>query len=163
MAFAGINYLAVLIAAVVSWLAGAVWYMALAKPWMAATGMTKDQMQECRKGPGAFLPFVYAFLASAVIAWVLLAWQGAGSDMDMAMASPTMGMRAPLFLMIWVVMMVAMMVPIHRATLCCHVSGPARVRRSLRKFSRRFQDGPGALSRRDRGDLPICTGRRRYR
>jgi hypothetical protein len=28
-------------------------------------------MQECRKGPGAFLPFVYAFLASAVIAWVL--------------------------------------------------------------------------------------------
>ena len=34
-------------------------------------------------------------LALAVTAWVLLAWQGAGSDMDMAMASPTMGMRAP--------------------------------------------------------------------
>jgi hypothetical protein len=71
MAFAGINYLAVLIAAVAGWLAGAAWYMLLAKPWMAATGMTKDQMEECRKGPGAFLPFVYAFLANVVIAWVL--------------------------------------------------------------------------------------------
>jgi hypothetical protein len=71
MAFAGINYLAVLIAAVAGWLAGAAWYMLLAKPWMAATGMTKDQVEESRKGPGAFLPFVYAFLANVVIAWVL--------------------------------------------------------------------------------------------
>jgi uncharacterized protein DUF1761 len=71
MAFAGINYLAILIAAVASWLAGAAWYTALAKPWTAAIGMTPEQMQECRKGPGAYLPFVYAFLANAVIAWVL--------------------------------------------------------------------------------------------
>jgi Protein of unknown function (DUF1761) len=71
MAFAGINYFAVLIAAVAGWLAGAAWYMLLAKPWMAAAGMTKVQMEECRKGPGAFLPFVYAFLANVVIAWVL--------------------------------------------------------------------------------------------
>ena len=71
MAFAGINYLAILIAAVASWLAGAVWYMALSKPWLAAIGITPEQIHERRKGPGAFLPFVYAFLASAVIAWVL--------------------------------------------------------------------------------------------
>ena len=71
MAFAGINYLAVLIAAVVSWLAGAVWYMALAKPWLAAIGVTPEEMHERRKGPGAFLPFVYAFLANVIIAWVL--------------------------------------------------------------------------------------------
>jgi hypothetical protein len=71
MAFAGINYLAIVIAAVASWLAGAAWYTILAKPWMAANGMTPEQMQECRKGPGAFLPFVYAFLAALVIAWVL--------------------------------------------------------------------------------------------
>ena len=38
MTFAGINYLAVLIAAAAGWVAGAVWYMALAKPWMAAVG-----------------------------------------------------------------------------------------------------------------------------
>jgi predicted metal-binding membrane protein len=50
-------------------------------------------------------------LALAAAAWTLLAWQGTGAEMDMAMGSPTMGMRAPLFLAIWVVMMVAMMFP----------------------------------------------------
>jgi predicted metal-binding membrane protein len=50
-------------------------------------------------------------LALAAAAWTLLIWQGTGADMGMAMASPTMGMRAPLFLTIWVVMMVAMMFP----------------------------------------------------
>ena len=42
MTFAGINYLAVLIAAVAGWVAGALWYMALAKPWMAAVGTTQE-------------------------------------------------------------------------------------------------------------------------
>jgi predicted metal-binding membrane protein len=50
-------------------------------------------------------------LVLAATAWALVVWQHAGSDMDMAIASPTMGMRAPLFLTIWVVMMVAMMFP----------------------------------------------------
>jgi predicted metal-binding membrane protein len=45
------------------------------------------------------------------VAWALLLWQGALMDPGMAMASPTMGLRAPLFLLIWVVMMVAMMFP----------------------------------------------------
>ena len=50
-------------------------------------------------------------LALAAASWALLVWQGSGDEMDMPMASPTMGMRAPLFLTIWVVMMVAMMFP----------------------------------------------------
>jgi predicted metal-binding membrane protein len=50
-------------------------------------------------------------LVSASASWALLVWQTTLADMDMAMATPTMGMRAPLFLMIWVVMMVAMMFP----------------------------------------------------
>jgi predicted metal-binding membrane protein len=50
-------------------------------------------------------------LALAAGAWVLLVWQSANADMDMTMASPTMGLRAPLFLAIWVAMMVAMMFP----------------------------------------------------
>jgi hypothetical protein len=69
--FAGINYLAVLAAAVAAWLAGAAWYTVLAKPWMAALGKTPQEMEECRHRPGAFLPFVYAFLGAAVMAWVL--------------------------------------------------------------------------------------------
>ena len=50
-------------------------------------------------------------LALAAAAWAALPWQGAGAEMDMAMDSPTMGLRAPLFLAIWVIMMVAMMFP----------------------------------------------------
>jgi len=50
-------------------------------------------------------------LALAAAAWATLLWQGAGADMDMAIDSPTMGLRAPLFLAIWVIMMVAMMFP----------------------------------------------------
>jgi len=50
-------------------------------------------------------------LALAAAAWALLVLQGKGADMDMAMDTPTMGLRAPLFLAIWVTMMVAMMFP----------------------------------------------------
>jgi len=50
-------------------------------------------------------------LALAAAAWAALVWQGAGADMDMGIDSPTMGLRVPLFLAIWVIMMVAMMFP----------------------------------------------------
>jgi hypothetical protein len=71
MRFAGVNYLAIVIAAVVAWLAGAGWYMAFGKSWMAALGVTPEKMQEARSQPGAYLPFVYAFIANLVMAWVL--------------------------------------------------------------------------------------------
>ena len=51
-------------------------------------------------------------LALAAAAWAVLVWEHHSVAMDMAMASPDMGMRAPLVLAIWVVvMMVAMMFP----------------------------------------------------
>jgi Protein of unknown function (DUF1761) len=71
MAFAGINYLAVLIAAAAGWVAGAVWYMALANPWMAAVGTTKEKIAASKTQPGASLPFVFAFAANVIMAWVL--------------------------------------------------------------------------------------------
>ncbi len=71
MTFAGINYLAVFIAALVAWLAGAAWYMALGKVWMAALGTTPEKMQEMKGEPGAFLPFIYAIVAELVMAWAL--------------------------------------------------------------------------------------------
>jgi len=71
MAFAGINYLAVLIAAAAGWAAGAVWYMALAEPWMAAVGTTREEIEASKMRPGASLPFVYAFAANVIMAWVL--------------------------------------------------------------------------------------------
>ena len=40
MVFGGINYIAVLVAAVAAFAFGAVYYMALSGPWMAALGKT---------------------------------------------------------------------------------------------------------------------------
>jgi len=75
MTFAGINYLAILIAAVAGWLSGAVWYTALGTRWVAAQGKTLEQFhaeQAAKKGtPAAWLPFALAFLADLVMAWVL--------------------------------------------------------------------------------------------
>jgi hypothetical protein len=71
MTFAGISYPAVVVAAVLAWLASAVWYTSLSKMWVAALGKTPQQMRDERGKPGAFLPFVYAFVADLVIAWML--------------------------------------------------------------------------------------------
>ncbi len=71
MAFAGINYLAIVIAAVVAWLAGAAWYMSLGKFWASAAGMTPEKMAECKNRPHAYLPFIYVFVAELIMAWVL--------------------------------------------------------------------------------------------
>jgi predicted metal-binding membrane protein len=50
-------------------------------------------------------------LTLSAVAWAALIWHSMGTTMDMAMDSPTMGLRAPLFLSLWVMMMVAMMFP----------------------------------------------------
>lgn len=71
MTFAGINYLAVLIAAAAGWLAGAAWYMTLANPWMAAVGTTREEIEQSRTQPGASLPFIFAFAANVIMAWIL--------------------------------------------------------------------------------------------
>ena len=50
-----------------------------------------------------------SLLVLAATAWALLAWQSSTADEDMM--GLTMGMGAPLFIAIWVAMMVAMMFP----------------------------------------------------
>ena len=75
MTFAGINYLAIVIAAVAGWLAGAAYFSALGKQWVAAQGSTIEAFkarQAAIKGmPAAWLPFALAFVANLAIAWVL--------------------------------------------------------------------------------------------
>lgn len=71
MTFAGMNYLAIVIAAIAAWLAGAGWYMILGRTWMAALGTTPEKMTEGRQRPVTFLPFVYAFIAELLMAWIL--------------------------------------------------------------------------------------------
>jgi len=61
--FAGINYLAIMVAAVLAWLASAVWYMSLGKHYAAALGKTPERV---------FALYLYAFIADIIIiAWML--------------------------------------------------------------------------------------------
>jgi uncharacterized protein DUF1761 len=71
MTFAGINYLAVVVAAAVAWLAGAGWYISLGTIYVAASGKTAQQIEADRNKPGGFLPFIYVFVADLIIAWTL--------------------------------------------------------------------------------------------
>jgi uncharacterized protein DUF1761 len=71
VSFASVNYLSIVIAAVVAWLASAVWYTLLGRIWTTAAGKTAEQMHEDRKRPGAYLPFIYVFVADLIIAWTI--------------------------------------------------------------------------------------------
>ena len=80
MTFAGINYLAILIAAVAGWLAGAVYYGALGKAWVTAQGKTMEEFKAQQAAMiGKFagqIPFILAFLANLAMAWVLAGMVG---------------------------------------------------------------------------------------
>lgn len=69
--FAGINYLAVLIAAVAAFIASSAWYMSLSASYAAALGKSVEQMAVERKRPGAFLQYICAFVAKLIIGWML--------------------------------------------------------------------------------------------
>jgi hypothetical protein len=75
MAFAGISYLAILVAAVASWLAGAAWYGALGQAWLGALGKTKEELMGPSGRPSP-VPFVVSFLAELVMAWMLAGIMG---------------------------------------------------------------------------------------
>ncbi len=79
MTFAGINHLAILVAAIVAWLGGAIYYTVLAKPWIAAQGLTVEQhkaMIAAKSGAAKFAPFILAFVAEVIMAWVLAGMVG---------------------------------------------------------------------------------------
>ena len=67
MTFAGMNYLAVVLAAAAAFVWGAAYYMTLSKQWLTAVGMTREQLQSARSP----VPFVISFVALVVMAWVL--------------------------------------------------------------------------------------------
>ncbi len=73
MSFVFVDYWAIVIAGVIGYAAGAVWYWALGKPWMAAVGLT-PAMIRAKSSPW---PFVVAFVADLVMAAALAAIIGA--------------------------------------------------------------------------------------
>jgi len=71
MTFAGMNYLAILIAAIAAFGWGAGYYTTLSRQWLAAVGLTKEQMQS--RSP---TPFIISFVALLIMAWVLAGMLG---------------------------------------------------------------------------------------
>jgi hypothetical protein len=74
MAFAGVNYWAILIGALAAWAFGAFYYMILSRPWLAAQGKTPEEFQAAQAGPrGAkfYAPFVISFVAEIIMGWML--------------------------------------------------------------------------------------------
>jgi hypothetical protein len=71
MAFVGINYLAVLVAAVAAWVLGAAWYRVLSAQWLAALGKTRADLSGPDGKPKSYVPFILVFVAELIMAWML--------------------------------------------------------------------------------------------
>jgi hypothetical protein len=67
-----IDWIAILAAAIASWMFGAAWYGALSKPWMAAAGLRAEDMQgpDGRAKPPV-IPMIVSFVAEFVMAMIL--------------------------------------------------------------------------------------------
>lgn len=68
-----VNYVAVIVSVVVMQIIGTLWYMPFlfGKPWMAATGVTTEQMRAAKTG------YLVAILGSLIAVWVLAILAGA--------------------------------------------------------------------------------------
>jgi hypothetical protein len=70
-----VNYVAVLLAAIASMVAGFLWYspMVLGKPWMKQMGLTADKLKKAQKEMGKLygVSFVVALLTAFVLSHVM--------------------------------------------------------------------------------------------
>jgi hypothetical protein len=80
--------MAVMVAAIASFIFGGIWYNLFSKQWMEALGMTPDKMPRDRGGIGLY---VLAFVAQLVMAWML-----AGVLLHMAAGGLPMTLRTGL-------------------------------------------------------------------
>jgi len=75
MAFASVNFLSIVIGAMAAWIFGAAYYSALGKPWIKAQGRTMETLKQDKAArfgsPAGPLPFVVAFVAELIVAYVL--------------------------------------------------------------------------------------------
>ena len=89
MHFPSINYLAVLVAGIIIFVLGGLWYspVLFAKRWIALQGKTEEQMRA--EAASANMPMMYAsaFITGLIIAWAL-ALILAHISRDPAMAEP---------------------------------------------------------------------------
>ena len=71
MSFGNISYWSILIAAIVSFAFGAVWYGGLSRQWMAARDVTAADMEKAKAAMGKIpVPYIIAFAAELIMAWM---------------------------------------------------------------------------------------------
>ena len=66
-----LNYIAIVVAVVINMAGGAAWYGILGKQWMAAAGLTREDMEAMRGTSRMWYPYVIAVISSLVFALVL--------------------------------------------------------------------------------------------
>lgn len=75
MVFDELNWLAVLVAGVMGFVVGGIWYGPLmGRKWMAAVGLSEADIQKGHMPTIYGLAFVFSFLASALLAWIFAAF-----------------------------------------------------------------------------------------
>ena len=72
MSATGVNYLAILVSAIIIFALGGLWYspVLFAKRWVALQNRTMEQMKEMNAG-GAGMKFIEVFICGLLTAWVL--------------------------------------------------------------------------------------------
>ncbi|NJO22626.1 MAG: DUF1761 domain-containing protein [Sphingomonadales bacterium] len=71
MNLGSLNYWPVLIAAIVSFAFGALWYTSLSRQWMAARNMSSADMEKAKAEMGPVpVPYIVAFMALLIMAWM---------------------------------------------------------------------------------------------
>ena len=74
MTLSSIGFVGIIVAAIVAWFFGAVYYTALGKVWLSAQGRTREQMQAENASKTAAqkaFPFVLSFIAELIMAWTM--------------------------------------------------------------------------------------------
>jgi hypothetical protein len=68
-----INYVAVLVAGILIFILGGLWYspVLFAKPWMAAMGRTEEDLRSAVANRSTPLMYLSVFIAGTITAWVL--------------------------------------------------------------------------------------------
>ncbi len=69
MIFAGINYVAVILAAIAGFVVGGLWYGVLGKRWLAALGASEEELK--RRGLPGMVRMAIASVADLVMAYML--------------------------------------------------------------------------------------------
>lgn len=91
MSFAGVNYLAVFIAAILSFLFGGVWYGALSRQWLAAVGKTMEEL----KASSPIVPYAVTFICQLLMAAMLA---GVIGHLGKGYVTPRSGLISALFI-----------------------------------------------------------------